>query len=267
MRMRKPSKTLSDERHTREPKREHASNGVLAEQTALVTGASGGIGRAVSGYLAAAGVSLCLSGRRPDALSGVAAALSAPDHPALTYPADLAEEDQVRGLGAFVEQQFDGLDLLVHCAGYIATGPVASMSIEELDRHYRVNFRAPYLLTQLLLPMLRRRSGQIIFVNSSVVFHPKEGVTQYAAMKHALRGFSDSLRAEVNPHGIRVMTVYPGRTAGGMQERLFSEEGRQYHPEQLSQPEDVASAIVAALSMPRTTEVLEILLRPTRKSG
>jgi NAD(P)-dependent dehydrogenase (short-subunit alcohol dehydrogenase family) len=196
----------------------------------------------------------------------VAAALGTPDRSALTYPADLADEDQVRGLAAFVKQRCGGLDLLMHCAGYLAIGPVDSTPIEELDRHYRVNFRAPYLLTQLLLPLLRRRSGQIVFVNSSVVFHPQEGVSQYTAMKQALRGFADSLRAEVNRHGIRVLTVYPGRTASGMQERLFHVERRQYRPERLSQPEDVAAAIVAALSMPRTTEVLEILLRPTNKS-
>ena len=220
----------------------------------------------MAGRLAAAGVSLCLSGRRSSALSDVAAALGAPDHPALTYPADLADEDQVRGLGAFVEQRCGGLDLLVHCAGYLATGPIESTPIEELDRHYRVNFRAPYLLTQLLLPLLRRRWGRIVFVNSSVVFHPQEGVGQYAAMKQALRGFADSLRAEVNRHGIRVLTVYPGRTAIGMQERLCNVEQRPYRPERLSQPEDVAATIVAALTMPRTTEVLEILLRPTNKT-
>ena len=264
--MSKCAKTVSDGRPAREPQRGHARAGDLAGQTALVTGASGAIGRAVAGRLAAAGVSLCLSGRRPEALSEVAAALAAPDHPALTYPADLTDEEHVRGLAAFVEQRCRRLDLLVHCAGYLALGPVDSTPMEELDRHYRVNFRAPYLLTQLLLPLLRRRSGQVVFLNSSVVFHPQERVSPYAAMKQALRGFADSLRAEVNRDGIRVLTVYPGRTASAMQERLCKVERRQYRPERLSQPEDVAATIAAALAVPRTTEVLEILLRPTNKT-
>ncbi len=261
--MRKRSKTLSDAKRTRA--RGRAGDGVLEGQTGLVTGAGGGIGCAVAAHLAAAGVSLCLTDLLPDAPSD-AAATSAPDRVTLRYPADLTDENQVRGLGAFVEQQWGGLDLLVHCAGYLVTGLVDSSSMEDLDRHYRVNFRAPYLLTQLLLPLLRRRSGQIVFLNSSVVFHPREGVSQYAAMKQALRGFADSLRAEINRHGIRVLTVYPGRTASGMQERLCRIEGRPYRPELLSQPQDVAAAILSALKMPRTTEVLEILLRPTTKS-
>jgi NAD(P)-dependent dehydrogenase (short-subunit alcohol dehydrogenase family) len=264
MRMKEPSKTLSEARRTRARAGAYAGDGVLAGQTALVTGAGGGIGRALAAHLAAAGVSLCLTDLLPEVLSDAAASL-APDQVALRYPADLTDENQVRGLGAFVEQRWGELDVLIHCAGYLATGPVGVMPIEELDRHYRVNFRAPYLLTQLLLPLLRQRSGQVVFLNSSVVFHPREGVSQYAAMKQALRGFADSLRSEVNPYGIRVLTVFPGRTASGMQKRLHAVEGRPYHPEQLSQPEDVAATIVAALTMPRTTEVLEILLRPTSK--
>jgi NADP-dependent 3-hydroxy acid dehydrogenase YdfG len=84
--------------------------------------------------------------------------------------------------------------------------------------------------------------------------------------KHALRAIADSLRGEVNPDGVRVLSVYLGRTASEMQERIHQMEGRPYRPELLLQPQDVASVILNALSLPRTAEVTDIHIRPMLKT-
>jgi NADP-dependent 3-hydroxy acid dehydrogenase YdfG len=140
---------------------------------------------------------------------------------------------------------------------------MAQASVDDLDRQYAINVRAPYVLTQRLLPRLIANRGQVVFINSSVglaVKRPEVG--QYAATKHALRAMADSLREEVNQKGVRVLTVYLGRTATPMQCSIFQKERRVYRPETLLQPLDVASVVVNALSLPHTVEVTDISIRP-----
>jgi NADP-dependent 3-hydroxy acid dehydrogenase YdfG len=109
--------------------------------------------------------------------------------------------------------------------------------------------------------------GQVVFVNSSAALSAKRpDVGQYSAMKHALKAIADSLREEVNPKGIRVLTVYLGRTATPMQAAIYQREGGEYHPEALLQPEDVASVVVQTLLLPSTAEVTDISMRPMQKS-
>jgi len=117
-------------------------------------------------------------------------------------------------------------------------------------------------VTQALLPALGRGSGQVVFLNSSSGVAARGGLAAYAASKHALKALADSLRDEVNTLGVRVLSLYPGRTATPMQEALFAHEGRPFTPERLLQPEDVAKALLAAVELPRTAEVTDLHLRP-----
>ncbi len=162
----------------------------------------------------------------------------------------------------WVEAQLGRLDILVHSAAAIARGSIADADPEQLDEQYRINLRAPYRLTRQLLPSLRRQGGDVVFVNSSVAVCTSAGNAQYAATKHGLKAVADSLRVEMNAEGIRVLSVYPGRMATPMQARLHEETGTEYRPELLLQPEDVATAVVVALAMPRTAEVTDIHIRP-----
>jgi len=133
----------------------------------------------------------------------------------------------------------------------------------DLDLQYATNVRVPYAVTQRLLPLLMASRGQVVFINSSVGLTAKRAdVGQYAATKHALKAIADSLREEVNPKGIRVLTVYLGRTATPMQEAICRQEGRVYRPDTLLQPEDVASVVLQALMLPATAEVTDISIRP-----
>jgi NAD(P)-dependent dehydrogenase (short-subunit alcohol dehydrogenase family) len=180
--------------------------------------------------------------------------------PVDVFAGDLGDEAAIAALAARSGRAFGGLDVLIHAAGEYLAGDLADAHPADLDRLYRINLRAPFLLTRACLPALRARRGQIVFLNSSVT--ARRGVGLYAATKLALRGLADSLRAEINPAGVRVLSVYPGRTASAMQERVAGAEGKAYDPERLMQPDDVARAIVAALELPRSAEITDLHLRP-----
>lgn len=230
----------------------------LQDQFALVTGATKGIGRAIAEKLAALGASLLLVARNERELCSLAESLPGNHTP---LPCDLAEDASLEAAVARVKD----LDILVHSAAVYAQGPLESAPVADFDLQYRVNLRAPYLLTQRLLPLLKKRAGQIVFINSTTGVMTRPGVTQYAAVKHGLRGLADCLRAELAGDGVRVISVYPGQTATPMQAYRHSLEKREYHPEKLIQPVDVAEALVTALTLARTAEVTDLHIRPSRR--
>lgn len=239
----------------------------LTDQIAVITGASSGIGRATALGLAAQGTKLCLIGRRAQALEAVAtiARKTAPE--VFFYCIDLTRDENISRLKDNLERDFGQVDLLIHSAGAFSMGTLQNTSVEELDSLYRVNVRAPYVLTQALLPMLLSSQGQIVFINSSAIMRARAMVGQYAATKSALKAIADSLREEVNAAQVRVLSVFPGRTATPQQAIIHEMEAKPYNPETLMQPEDVAAVVINALSLPRSAEVTEINLRPFTKSG
>ena len=232
------------------------------DQVAVVTGAGSGIGKAFALGLAEKGALLCLVGRRTEMLETVATSARKFSTKVACCPSDLTEDESFRGIRDLVKRDFGHVDLLLHCAGTISLGSLEFASLEAFDQQYRTNVRAPFALTQTLLPMLKTRKGQIVFINSSAGIKALPNVCQYAATKHALKAVADSLRAEVNAEGVRVMSVYPRRTATPMQASVHEWEGREYSPERLMQPEDVADVVIHALCLPRTAEVTDIFIRP-----
>ena len=238
----------------------------LKNQIAVITGASSGIGQAVALGLAAEGVKTCLLGRKRETLEAVAKRARKTAPQVVCYQVDLTVDQEVRRIADLIQQDAGHIDMLIHSAGVISLGRLESAPIEDFDRQYRINVRAPYALTQVLLPMLRPRQGQIVFINSSAGLNASPNVGQYAATKHALKAVADSLRQEVNTEGLRVLSIYPGRTAGPMQEAVFKMEGREYRPELLMQPEDLAALIINTLTLPRSAEVTDINVRPLIKS-
>ena len=103
-----------------------------------------------------------------------------------------------------------------------------------------------------------------MFMNSSIVRGGGPATGQFAATAHALRAIADSLRAEVNPLGVRVLSVFPGRTATPRQAMIFAREGRDYHPDALLQPADVATTVLHSLTMPASAELTDVWIRPAR---
>jgi NAD(P)-dependent dehydrogenase (short-subunit alcohol dehydrogenase family) len=242
---------------------------VMDKQTdriAVITGASSGIGRAIALSLAAQGTTPCLIGRDREALCSLADCVREKAPETRFYQADLAIGEQVEQLAERIKSDWDRLDVLVHSAGAISLGPLECAALEDFDRQFQVNVRAPFALTRALLPLLRSSRGQIVFINSTVGLAARAQVGPYAATKHALRALADSLRDEVNADGIRVLSVFLGRTASPLQEAVHRFEGRDYRPEVLLQPEDVAATVTSVLALPRTAEVTDIRMRPLAKS-
>lgn len=238
----------------------------LKNHVAVVTGASSGIGRAIALALAGHGAEVCLAARRRTQLEEVARTACASGGRAHVCCTDLTSEDDIAALAQNVEQTFGRTDVLVLCGGAIFHGPLERASLDELDLMYRANIRGYYALLQRLLPLLRKAHGQIVFINSSAGLRSPANAGQFSATQHAFRSLADSLRDEVNADGIRVLSIYPGRTATPRMEALFVKEGRPYRPELLMQPEDIAAMLVQAVTLPRTAEVTDISIRPMQKS-
>jgi NADP-dependent 3-hydroxy acid dehydrogenase YdfG len=233
-------------------------------QFAIVTGGGGGIGRAVARSLAQQGATVWAVGRTASTLDETIAGCGGSSKAVV---ADLTDDQAVARLAADAQKALGQVDVLVHSAGVITHGSVAETAVDSLDAQYRANVRLPYKVTQTLLPMLRKRPGQIVFVNSSIVSGgARANVSQFAATQHAVRALADTLRQEVNGDGIRVICVYPGRTATSRQERLYAKDAKVYRPELLLQPDDIAVMVSAALSLPSTAEVTDISIRPMQKS-
>lgn len=241
------------------------SNRMLTGRSAVVTGASSGIGRAIAIALSHQGAHVHAIGRDPVALAETSSIVR--QFSSVTdFQIDLTNDEELRPL--LDELEGTGkLDILIHCAGIIEQGSTEHAHVEDLDRQYATNVRAPYLLTQRVLPLLISSQGQIVFINSSVGVNAKlPRLAQYAATKHALKAVADSLREEVNPRGIRVLSVYAGRTATPMQQSLYEEQEISYRPELLLQPEHIASVVIHALTLPSTAEITDIHIRPLQKT-
>ncbi len=238
----------------------------LQGRVALVTGGGSGVGAAIATALARAGADVCLAGRRLGKLEAIAGTVRALGVRASCLQADLADAGSVADLGRRVLADQSRLDVLVHNAARFSRGAIAEVSIEEFDAIYRTNVRAPFVLTRALLGMLKANQGQVVLVNSSSGHTAKPTTAHYDASKHALKAMADSLRAEVNGDGVRVLSVYLGRTASEMQAEVHAMEGKPYRPELLLQPTDVAAVVINALTLPRTAEVTDIHIRPMLKS-
>lgn len=225
--------------------------------THFVTGAGAGIGAAVAGALAARGDDLVLLARSDERARDLAGAYPR----ARTVVADLADP---AGIGdALAGQDLpETLDSLVHAAGVVELGPVGDLGGEAWRETLDVNLLAPAELTRLCLPALRDGRGHVVFVNSGAGLHANPHWSAYAASKHGLRALADALRAEEMESGVRVTTVYPGRVATDMQAKVHRQEGKDYDPSHWIAPESVATAILAALDLPRDAEMTDVTVRP-----
>ena len=243
---------------------DHTSTHMLAGKIALITGAGSGIGRAIAIELARRGAAVCLSGRGREALEETARLLPT-QAIRKVYPADLTDDAQVKSIVAQIQTDAGGMDIVVHSAAAYFQGPLETTSVDQLDIQYRINLRAPFVLTQAALRMLKARRGQIIFINSSTGLAARSFVTAYAATKHGLKGMADSLRHELAGTGVRVVSIYPGQTATPMQEKRYSYEGRAYVPENLIQLADIAQLVGSVVCLPPTAEVTDLQVRPASK--
>jgi short-subunit dehydrogenase len=238
----------------------------LRHQIVVITGASGGIGGAIASELAQHGAILCLLGRNKMKLDDAAGGWRTHSPSVDVYPCDLTSDGDIERSCNQIDNKHRRVDILVHCAGTIEHGTLADTPLESLDQQYKANVRGPLMLTQKLLPLLKKPRGQIVFINSSTGLNASANAGYYSASKHAFKAIADSLRDEVNADGIRVLSVFPGRTATPLMEALYRKERRSYQPELLLQPTDVSSVVLSTLILPWTAEVTNISIRPMKKS-
>ncbi len=227
-------------------------------RTHLITGAGSGIGADLARSLHGRGDALVLLARSAARAAELAAAFPG----AATVVADLADPASLDAALAAVDLP-PALDSVVHVAGVVDLAPVAELDHETWQRHLDVNLTSPALLTRATLPALRAARGTVVFVNSGagLAAHPTWGA--YAASKFGLRALADALRGEEQDHGVRVSTVYPGRTATSMQEKVHEQEGKEYDADDWIDPATVAATIRQLIDLPSDATISDVTLRPT----
>ncbi|MCH1866622.1 SDR family oxidoreductase [Nocardioides sp. CFH 31398] len=219
----------------------------------LLTGAGSGIGELVARALHDRGDELWLLARSPERAEELAAAFEG----ARTLVADLADASAVSALE--VPPAVDGV---VHSAGVVDVGPLTDTDPADLERAVAVNLVAPMVLSRLVVPAVRRARGTHVFVNSGSGLRAKADWASYNASKFGLRGFADALRSEEAGHGVRVTTVYPGRVATPMQERVHAAEGASYDASRWIRPETVAAQVVAVLDLAEDATIPDLTISP-----
>lgn len=238
-------------------------------RVALITGASSGIGRAVAVALAAQGCRLLLSGRSRDRLVRTAEACARSPEVRI-HAGDLAAPGTAAEMKRTVEASFGtALHVLVHCAADFLHASVERVAADQLRHLLEVNVVASFTLLREFSPLLGRDSD-VVLLNSTNGLVAPAGTSPYSASKYALRALADAFRAEVNPRGVRVLSVFCGKTATEMQRRIYESRGEAALYERIEgdimRPEDVAEFITAAVSLPRTAEVTEFSIRPLKKT-
>lgn len=225
----------------------------LKGKTALITGASGGIGSCIARRFAQDGISLALLGRSKEKLAATAASVREYGVETLLLPGDLLDDAYLEDCFAAVKERFGGLDILVNNAGMALSRSFEETTMAEFDRIMALNSRVPYLACHLALPLLRCSECASILNIASVVAHKGYPLqSAYAASKHALAGLTKSLASEVYSEDIRVHLISPGG--------VFTDMVRIARPdltgEDMILPEDIAE-IAAFFIEHRTNAVID----------
>jgi len=217
--------------------------------TALVTGASSGIGRLLALRLAREGARVILVARRKTELEEVAATIRDQGGEALALPCDVADAEQVKTSVSSALDHFGAIDILVNNAGYGGQRTFLEWELADMERMMQVNYFGAVYFTKALLPqMLEQGRGWIIFIASVTGRIASPEKSAYAASKFAMVGLADTLSLEVEDAGVQVLTVYPGvvRTP------FFDEEMLERMPpkvkDKMIEPESVVDVIIDALA-------------------
>lgn len=184
------------------------------DQVVIVTGGGRGIGHAVALEFAAEGAALLLGGRRMDALQISARECRDAGGRGEAISCDVAVEEDLQGIVDRAIDHYGRIDVLVNNAGVVAGGRLDDIGADDVRRMTEVNMWAPIRLTQIALPHMRKaKSGSIVNISSIAGRVGMPYYATYCASKYALRGFSEALRRELRPDGVKVTVVYPGVTA------------------------------------------------------
>jgi NAD(P)-dependent dehydrogenase (short-subunit alcohol dehydrogenase family) len=220
----------------------------LNGKTAIVTGASRGIGLAIAKGLAREGVRLGLLSRSKPGIGGEFIAC------------DFSDLDKVPEAVRQLTDRLGKVDFLINNAGTFLEKPVHEMQLDDWERVQRVNLTAPFLITREVLPqMIAHRSGRIINIASTASSQGYLHQSAYVASKHGLLGFARALAMEVKPHNIHVHTLCPGGVDTDLIKGTYL--GKRLKGQPMIQPEDIAEVVIFLLCQPENIDLAEITVR------
>ncbi|WP_026917319.1 SDR family oxidoreductase [Gordonia shandongensis] len=228
---------------------------------ALVAGASSGIGEATARALAAAGHPVALGARRLETCRRIADEIVAAGGEAVAVPLDVTDDDSVTAAVAAAEDRLGALDVVVTGAGDLAIGRAHEMPVDDWAAQIDVHLVGAHRIYRAVAPaMIRRRRGDIVFISSDVVAHPRPWSSAYVAAKYGVEGLAATLTMELEGTGVRAGLVRPGQTLTGMGMNLDQKQteamlndwiafGLARHGNFLT-PDHLASAVLSMVSMP-----------------
>jgi 3-oxoacyl-[acyl-carrier protein] reductase len=239
----------------------NSMGGPLANKTALVTGGSRGIGRAIALKLAELGAGVAICGRDSGKLRATADALRGLTERTFWQTADVTRADEVEKLVSAAEAKLGPIGILVNNAGIGLFGAAYEKSEEEWDRVLSTNLKSVFLVSRAVIPsMIRQGGGDIINISSLAGRNTFAGGGLYCASKWGVQGLSGCMAEDLRDHGIRVSVVCPGSVATEFSGRGPKDKGKAL------QPEDVAHAVEAVVTQRPGSFMSEMHVRPLRKS-
>jgi NADP-dependent 3-hydroxy acid dehydrogenase YdfG len=243
---------------------------MIDDKVVVVTGAAGGIGRAISTGLAARGARLVLGGRSAAALGDVAAGIRARGGEAIAVTTDVTCREDVTALVTAAVSQFGRLDVMVNNAGIGPVSPLDELKVDEWDRMVDVNLKGVLHGIGAALPVFRRQGeGQFVTIGSVAGMAPTPSMAVYGATKTAVRILCEGLRTEAGPN-VRVTTVFPGFVAtdfvDGVSDPAVRSALEERRDAMAIAPESIADAVMFAVDQPAAVDVNEIVVRPTAQS-
>jgi NADP-dependent 3-hydroxy acid dehydrogenase YdfG len=247
----------------------------LVASVALVTGASSGIGEATARSLSGLGAATVLVARRADRLEQLAGELRGAGGRVLTVQADVTDQEQAAAAVEQTVSEFGRLDIVINNAGVLAMGPIASTPVDEWRGMISTNIEGLLFVTQAAVPHLiraaqdsPRRVTDLVNVSSTSARTQRSGTAVYSLTKSGVNAFSESLRQELVPSGVRVSVIEPGTVQTAL---IAPSPGQADAPAkssgvELLQPQDVADAIVYMVTRPKRVAINEILLRAVEQT-
>lgn len=228
---------------------------VLTDKVALVTGAGSGIGEAIATLLHEEGAKVVLAGRNKDKLQNVANQLA--QDSVKVVPTDVTKKEEVDELIKIVQQTFGGLDIVINSAGQMLSSKITDYQVDEWDSMIDVNIKGTLYTAQAALPtMLEQSSGHLINIASISGFEVTKSSTIYSATKVAVHTITQGLEKELAKTGVKVTSISPGMVDTAITAAYNPTDRKKL------EPQDIAEAVLYALTQPKHVNVNEITVRP-----
>jgi short-subunit dehydrogenase len=242
---------------------QNCSYEILKNKNCLITGATAGIGKAISLELANQGCNLFLTGRNSKQLENIKKIIKKdnPNSKIITCSADLSKRSSIQKIIKNARSNFSKIDILVNCAGQFIVKLLKDTEIEDYDTSFNINVIAPFILTQeFSKEMKKNRWGRVVNIGSSAAYNGRAQTSIYRSTKHALLGFSRSITKELREYKIRVYCISPGPTKTKMGKNILKKDNPDEDYDTFIDPKDIAKFVSNLISFDTELFTQEIRL-------